>query len=192
MNALVLNGAHERDAALDSAHASLVDILVRRAWHVESFVLRDIPLKPCRGCFGCWQKEPGLCLNDSDAGRTIARKMVQSELMVMLTPVTFGGYSSHLKKALDRLIGNLSPMFTMIDGETHHKRRYKRYPALVALGMMPSADEESEQIFRTLVRRNAINMHSPACSAGVVFESLGPEEMEQRIRHHLAETGVEV
>lgn len=39
------------------------------------------------------------------------------------------------KKGLDRLIGLVSPFFTKIAGETHHRPRYDRYPALLAVGV---------------------------------------------------------
>ena len=84
-------------------------------------------IRPCIGCFGCWVQTPGECLID-DAARQIAPAIIGSDLVIYLTPVTFGGYSSELKKALDRCICLILPFFTKIDGEMHHKPRYDRYP----------------------------------------------------------------
>lgn len=104
-----------------------------------------------------------------DAARDVAAEMIASDLVVLLTPVTFGGYSSHLKKALDRSICLVSPFFTRIDGEVHHRRRYARYPALLGVGWLPEPDLEEERIFGSLVARNALNLHAPRHASRVVY-----------------------
>jgi multimeric flavodoxin WrbA len=188
MNALLLNGA--RDDALNSVQAIVAQELGDAGGVVDAIPLRETDIAYCRGCFGCWIQTPGLCIVD-DAARDIARRHIQSDLVIYLTPVTFGGYSSELKKAVDRLIPNLSPFFTRIDGETHHKRRYARYPRLVAVGVLDEPDEESERLFKTLVSHNAINMHAPTHAAGVLHTGQGPEEMRAAIRALLAAVEVE-
>ena len=40
----------------------------RTAPQVETFPLREMKLAHCLGCFGCWVKTPGMCVED-DAGR---------------------------------------------------------------------------------------------------------------------------
>lgn len=83
-----------------------------------------------------------------DMGRDIARSFIRSDLAIFLSPVTFGGYSSELKKGLDRSIGLMMPFFTKIGGEVHHKARYKKYPSLMGIGVLSKKDEESERIFK--------------------------------------------
>jgi len=42
-----------------------------------------------------------------------------------LTPITFGGYSSSLKKnGGSSKIQNVLPFFQQVNGETHHQKRY--------------------------------------------------------------------
>ncbi|MEL6501924.1 MAG: flavodoxin family protein, partial [Cyanobacteria bacterium J06623_1] len=43
---------------------------------VQLFPLREIKMGSCIGCFGCWLKTPGICL-EPDAGRDIAQAVVQ-------------------------------------------------------------------------------------------------------------------
>lgn len=129
-------------------------------------------------------KTPGICLF-ADDGREVARKAIQSHLLVLLTPVTFGGYSSQLKKALDRMISLVSPFFQKIGGETHHQPRYRRYPRLLGVGTLPAPDAESEATFASLVARNAINLHAPAAAA-VVFENGTADQAAETIRRLLA------
>lgn len=181
MKATILNASIKGDNSLDVLHQVIVDELEVIDWEVESLILHDIKIASCLGCFGCWVKTPGICVID-DAGRDVAKKVIQSDLVVYLTPVTFGGYSSELKKAVDRLIPLISPFFTKIGGETHHKRRYERYPRFLYVGLLPQADQESERLFLTLVERNAINFRTPAHAGSVVLSSRTSEDIREEIR----------
>jgi multimeric flavodoxin WrbA len=152
---------------------------------VRDFQLRNIPLAFCQGCFECWTRSPGLCKTDGDAGREIAAAMIASDLTVCLTRVTFGGYSSEIKKALDRMIGLVSPFFRRIEGEVHHRTRYRSYPSLAVVGITSEPDLEEERIFRTLVARNARNMDSPAHAASVLPVNLPPSATRGRLEDDL-------
>lgn len=165
---LVLNGALAGDETLAPVETELLALLRETGTRVREFQLRDVPLAHCQGCFECWIKTPGLCKTDGDAGREIAAAMIGSDLTVFLTPITFGGYSSEIKKALDRSICLVSPFFRRVDGEVHHRRRYRRYPALAGVGILREPDEEEERIFRTLVERNARNLDNPATAVCVL------------------------
>jgi multimeric flavodoxin WrbA len=179
--ALILNGARAGGGTLDIAQQVLIEELESAGVSAKPRVLRETEIRHCVGCFGCWVKTPGECMID-DPARDIARDVVNSDLLAMLTPVTFGGYSYQLKKVLDRIICIVSPFFQIIDGEVHHKPRYDRYPGLLAVGALAGPDEESEDIFRTLVGRNAINFHSPSHAAGVIYDDLDREAIRARIR----------
>lgn len=181
MKAVILDGSLNGEPAASRVRGLVAGELEARGWDVQPFTLREMKIRPCIGCFGCWVQTPGECLMD-DAAREIAPAIIGSDLVIYLTPVTFGGYSSELKKALDRNICLILPFFTKIDGEIHHKPRYDRYPRLLGLGLLPEADAESERIFKTLVGRNAINMHAPAHAAGVILGSLAAEETRAEIQ----------
>jgi len=188
MKALVLNGTEE-DEASKTVYKIMTEELENSGLMVDMLILRDMEIASCLGCFGCWIKSPGICVID-DAGRDVAKKIIQSDLVIFFTPVTFGGYSSELKKAVDRLVQNISPFFAKINGEVHHKPRYEKYPSLLGLGMLPEPDEECERLFKTLVRRNAINMYSPASTGGVVFNNQSSEKMRGEISRLLSEVGI--
>jgi len=134
-------------------------------------------------------KTPGECRFNDD-GSEIARQFIQSDLVVYLSPVTFGGYSSELKKALDRIICLISPFFMKVNGEVHHRKRYSKYPRLLGLGVMPQDDKQSEQIFTTLVRRNSINMHSSAHVASVILNNQKDEMIRQELQSCFSQLGV--
>lgn len=177
MKALILDGDCADQCTTAPVHAFLVDLLTQMGWLVESLVLHEQKIAYCLGCFECWTTTPGLCRID-DAGRDVAAAVIHSDLVIYLTPVTFGGYSSVLKKAIDRNICLISPLFTKIGGEVHHQARYEEYPVIVGVGILPQPDPVQTAIFTKLIQRNAINMHAPLHDAVVVDETQPPARHE--------------
>ncbi len=159
MKALVLDGSREGDALTAVAVLGMTSALAGRVDVVELVKPRELAIAPCAGCFGCWTRTPGECVIKDDA-RDVVGSYVGSDLVVYVTPVTFGGYSSELKKLLDRIILSvLDPRFTVVGGEVHHRLRYRRFPKTVGFGTLPSPDPEAERLFAGLVARNGINAH---------------------------------
>src|ERR1700694_3694131 len=152
MQALVLNGALAGDEGLGPIEDALASTLSAHGWTVERRQLRDVFIAYCKGCFDCWVKTPGVCATKDEAG-AITRLLARRALGGLLSPITFGGYSSELKKALDRSIGIVSPFFTRLHGEVHHKPRYARYTALLAIGVSEDRDLEEAPIFARLEGR---------------------------------------
>jgi len=181
MNATILNGALPGDSFIDAVGAALQDSLQAEGWAVTSWTLRNEKIAYCLGCFECWTKTPGMCRID-DSGRQIAASIIASDLVIYLTPITFGGYSSELKKAVDRSICLISPFFRRIDGEVHHHTRYNRYPALVGVGVLPTAQPAQEHIFQTLIGRNAINLHAPLHGSLVLYRDQEPDAAVEGLR----------
>jgi len=189
MKAVILNGGKENDLSITEVLGAIVKELEAIVADIKTFDLRDMKISRCLGCFNCWVKTPGVCIIDDD-GRMIAKEAVQSDLVIFLTPVVFGGYSPELKMALDRLIPLVSPFFMKIQGEVHHKPRYKHYPSLVGIGILPENDQNKEKIFKTLVNKNAVNMHNPSWAACVFSGSQPAEQIRQQIKESLAKVGV--
>jgi multimeric flavodoxin WrbA len=186
MRTLVLNGFRKGDSRWQEVAAILSEELINRGWPFEEIRLCEMDIADCAGCFSCWTRTPGICFVD-DAGREIARRFAGCDLVVLFSPVTFGGYSSELKKALDRLIPLISPFFKSIQGEVHHRRRYDRYPALIGIGMTEDDGEEKNQIFRKLLRRNVINLHNPKNAVGIIVEREDPVRIREKVRDWLQE-----
>ena len=72
-----------------------------------------------------------------------------------------------------------SAFFTTIDGEVHHQGALRAPAGLIGIGVLPHQDEESERIFAQLVKRNAVNLHSPASQSVVFYSSQDPELIEK-------------
>jgi len=114
-------------------------------------------IRPCRGCFMCWVRTPGLCIMDDDCANAVSGRLVRSDVVVLLSRITYGGLSQDVKALLDRLIPNISPFFEMVSGEMHHRARYERFPTMVAIGYGATTPRERET-FVALAGRNALNM----------------------------------
>ncbi len=160
MKALILVGCKKDNAESAMIYESMIKELKKLNWDINSINLEDIELAFCTGCFGCWIQTPGECVI-KDYQETIVREMIHSDLIIYITPITFGGYSSILKETLDRQISRVLPYFMKVNGEVHHVRRYEKQQSLIAIGILDTPDNEKEEVFKTLVARNAINMWSP-------------------------------
>ncbi|MGA2272830.1 MAG: NAD(P)H-dependent oxidoreductase [Bryobacteraceae bacterium] len=165
---VILDGAGSGDSRLSPILDVLSQVLHADGAQVETFPLREMKLAHCLGCFNCWIKTPGICV-EADAGREIAKAIVRSDVTVLFTPVTFGGYSPELKKMVDRLVQLASPFFEMDHGEVHHPPRYAHRPRLVMVGVQRHSNPDEAHIFKILAGRNAINFHPPSYAAEVVL-----------------------
>jgi hypothetical protein len=187
MKTVILNGLKNVDRQDAEISRLLVEEISSLGHSADLWNLEGIRIAPCTGCFGCWVKTPGACVID-DPGRDVARAALHCDLLVFLTPLTFGGYSSELKKAVDRLVPLLSPFFMRIGEEIHHGPRYPKYPPILGVGLLPVPDPEQERIFRTLVGRNAVNYHSPFHEVTVIGPG-GKETLQRVLRDVIARCG---
>jgi multimeric flavodoxin WrbA len=108
MKALILNGAVALRDMADAVDAALAPRLGALGYEIARRDLAALEVPHCNGDFGCWTLTPGVCVQRGPH-RDVARDMIQSDLVVWLTPVTFGGYSSALKRHLDHCIPLISP-----------------------------------------------------------------------------------
>jgi hypothetical protein len=106
-------------------------------------------------------------------------------MTILFTPVTFGGYSSEIKKIQDRWLPLILPYVGFYHGETHHTPRYSRYPRLVGIGIQQVPNQAEANLFKVLVGRNAINFHAPSHAAEVFSPTEGAEPIRQKLQEVL-------
>lgn len=182
MNYLILNGMYEADSFIPKVEKIVSEEFNQKGIKGETIVMHEKNIKPCLGCFKCWIQTPGICIID-DYAREIARKMIQADNLIYISPVHFGGYSSELKKALDRSLGLLSPFFRVYKDEIHHETRYDKYPNLIVIGTLEEPNSKQEGIFSELVERNVLNNFAPKHSTQIIYHSDDESTVKKKIEN---------
>ena len=137
--------------------STLKECLENKKQEYSYFKLNEMNILPCRGCGSCGHKTPGKCAYKDDMP-IIMKDLAKSEIVILLTPITFGGYSSELKKAVDKftLIG--LPLYLVKDGHLLHPTRYST-KSLIVIGVIQNEMPGQEENFNLLVENNALNIH---------------------------------
>lgn len=189
MKGLIFNGSLKHQKHLMLVQDILENELSSAGWECESLLLHQFKVGTCIGCFKCWDTTPGICFQE-DQGREITKKAINSDLLVFLTPLTWGGYSSELKKAIERMLGLLHPSFVKIKDSYRHKKRYDTYPSVLGIAIAEGErDSECAQIFKSLIERHSMNWHTPTQRAEVFLDKNENEQIQKSIKSMLAELG---
>ena len=160
MRITILNGEPEITSAFGEYLSEVARQLAYSGNAVTTLDLRELDLKGCSGCFGCWVKTPGECVKRDDSAQ-ICRAAINADLLLLASPITMGFTTALLKRAVDQMIGLLHPNFIVEDGEVHHRARYAHYPKFgLLLGAGSGSDAEDIEIITALWSRTARNMKS--------------------------------
>lgn len=189
MRAVVLDGALSGDPVFRRIRCIVESELSGLSWETTQFLLDECDIAPCAGCRSCWCATPGRCEIRDDA-ETILKAIVKSDLLVFLTPLTFGGYSSILKNFVDRMPPLVSPFFIKKGDGYIHKGRYPMPPRMVGIGMLATMDMESVRVFSSLVGVNAARMQAPAHASVVLSGRHSQGLLAENIRNALARVEV--
>ncbi|WP_321331629.1 NAD(P)H-dependent oxidoreductase [uncultured Bacteroides sp.] len=160
MKITILNGDMSTGASDLSTYIENLATQLRGNHSVDVFPLHKMKLHYCSGCWNCWWKTPGQCAKHDEA-EPIFRSVINSDFVIFASPLMAGFTSSALKKITDRLIVLLHPYIQLKNGESHHRKRYDRYPDFgLLLQREPGTDEEDIQIVNTIYDRFALNFHN--------------------------------
>jgi multimeric flavodoxin WrbA len=104
-------------------HVSLLDIFEEGLREAGSDVTRinvyKQNIQPCRGCFTCWTKTPGECIQEDDM-KSLLPLVAQSDILALATPVYVDGMTGSMKTFLDRLIPLLKGRVELRDDHIRH------------------------------------------------------------------------
>lgn len=129
MNVLIINGSPKgaksntrqlTAAFLEGMQESGEDIETRE---VE---VRKLDIRPCLGCFSCWNSTPGqCCIHDDMAG--VIEAMLWADVTVWSFPLYYFSVPGPLKNLIDRQLPMVLPFMAADGGETgsgSHPARY--------------------------------------------------------------------
>jgi len=156
MKITILNG-NPQPGGLDSYLSDLATALHGSGHSVIRLDLRDLPLRPCIGCWGCWVKTPGECVT-RDASLEMDQAVINADFVLWAAPLKMGFPAELLKRAQDKHLPLIHPYMVVDQGEAHHLKRYERYPRLgLLLEKEPSTDASDLQIVTDIYCRTALN-----------------------------------
>src|SRR5512140_3297310 len=99
MKITILNG-NPAPSAFDAYLGQLKSTLEASGHTITRLDLRDLPLRYCVGCWGCWVKTPGECVS-RDASLEIDRAVINADFVLWAAPLKMGFPSFLLKMAMD-------------------------------------------------------------------------------------------
>jgi multimeric flavodoxin WrbA len=160
MTAVLLYGA---SSPADPAHALCAEVqrpLGAQFETVRTFPLAGCDIGHCMGEFDCFVKTPGRC-RIRDEGQEIERAVHDAELVVLVTPLRFGGYAAPLKRAVDRLLPLISPFFRKAGDLTYHALRYRHRARWAAVALDKPNTVEPEDRARGEVPACLVRLTGP-------------------------------
>ena len=161
MQITIVNGnPNGQNKVFDEYLAEYQNKLCAAGHIVKTFLIREMELGFCGGCFNCWHTTPGICRLEDDINQ-IHRAVINANLVVWASPLIKGYFSSLLKKVQERMIPLLLPYVEIVYGEIHHCKRYGHYPAYGVIVEKESDTEVEElQIIHKIQERYALNFRS--------------------------------
>lgn len=161
MKIVILDGQTKKENKKWTQYVSSVAANLKKHNHeVNHFVLKDLKINHCTGCFNCWMKTPGICVFDDDS-REINRAVIQADFVLWASPLLMGFPSHYLKDKMDRSIPLIHPYFEVVNGEAHHLSRYPKYP-LNGLLLQGDKDEPEDdlRLVSQIFSRTMLNLKS--------------------------------
>ncbi|MDR0821761.1 MAG: NAD(P)H-dependent oxidoreductase [Oscillospiraceae bacterium] len=87
----------------------------------ETLNISEMNIKPCRGCFACWNKTPGVCVIKDDMS-SVLDKIMAADLIIWSFPLYYFGLPGALKVLVDRQLPLNLPFMTGQESGGHPSR----------------------------------------------------------------------
>lgn len=137
----------------------------------EHIRLAGMTISPCRACKACWQNTPGACVIKDDMAALI-EKFINSDMVILASPVYTDNISGLLKVFLDRLITIGDPHWELDEhGESRHRRRYPKPTQLITISNCGYPEQSHFAVMQVFFRRLCRNMHLEL--AGEIYRGAG-------------------
>ncbi|MBN2322851.1 MAG: flavodoxin family protein [Spirochaetes bacterium] len=120
-----------------------IEAVTRKEGHsLEVLDLYEGDLAYCTGCLRCWSSESTECVT-KDRLPEIEMRLSGCGLLLFLVPVRFGTFSSTIKIAVDKGLGN----------KLHEEKPGKRYPRLF-IGFGEDTSDEETRCFTDIIEKH--------------------------------------
>ena len=129
MNILVINGSPKggnsntyrlTSAFLEGMKQGIQDI------QTKELSISRMTIKPCLGCFSCWNRTPGQCCMQDDMQQVI-QELLWADVTIWSFPLYYYSVPGALKNLIDRQLPTLLPFMVEKEGQVgsgNHPSRY--------------------------------------------------------------------
>ena len=105
----------------------------RAGAETETLYLRNYQIKHCLGCFSCWTKTPGRCVQKDDMAEALFERYLQADLAVLATPLYHYNMNARMKMFIERTLPMVVPGGSPDQRGVHY--RYERVPKVAVLSV---------------------------------------------------------
>ncbi|MCL4502838.1 MAG: flavodoxin family protein [Deltaproteobacteria bacterium] len=106
----------------------------RRAGAVtETLYLRNFKINHCLGCFSCWTKTPGRCVQKDDMAEDLFDRYIQTDLAVLATPLYHYNMNARLKMFIERTLPMVMPAAS--SGQSGVAYRFAKIPKVAVISV---------------------------------------------------------
>ncbi len=113
----------------------------------ETLYLRDYKIKHCLGCFSCWVKTPGRCVQKDDMAEQLFDRYIAADLVVLATPLYHYSMNARMKMFIERTLPMVGPEFADRGERTGHPYRFEKVPRIAVISVCGFPEQ---QHFRAL------------------------------------------
>lgn len=96
------------------------------ALEVEEILVNRLDIRPCRGCFSCWNKTPGTCILQDDMQEVI-EKILWADVTIWSFPLYYFTVPGGLKNLIDRQLPMVLPFMVENEEQTGSGSHPSRY-----------------------------------------------------------------
>lgn len=98
----------------------------KEAAEIEEIQVNRLDIRPCLGCFSCWNKTPGTCCIQDDMSEVI-RKLLWADVTIWSFPLYYYTVPGGLKNLIDRQLPMVLPFMTENETQTGNGSHPMRY-----------------------------------------------------------------
>ncbi|MHC4591061.1 MAG: flavodoxin family protein, partial [Planctomycetota bacterium] len=124
MKVLAINGSPRgRTSNTRRLLGPLLEGMREEGADVEELYLADLDVRPCMGCFSCWVRTPGRCVQQDDMAG-LHEKMLASDAFVLGFGLYISSAPAGVQAALERMLPLAEPWLVERGGATAHPSRH--------------------------------------------------------------------
>ena len=113
MKILILNGSPKGEAGntIKLTRAFVEGLQSKTEAEIETVGIYKLDISPCRGCFACWNKTPGICCIRDDMAELLV-KIREADVVIWSFPLYYFSLPGQLKNMMDRQLPLVLPFMT--------------------------------------------------------------------------------